>query len=215
MTRKRMQGRMHARVCMQGGVLHALARSRVGRLALVALVLVSFTGCEVVETKAETERIQADTERLTAQGEADAVRARADAEAEAAVIAAEAEAMEAEAAASEAKAASTEALAVLEQAQGDRSVKEAVAAQVESVTETLKTATGTLQTLAFGVVALVVVFSLGVVGMLVFMWRGQAAQVPGPQSQYVLVELPEQKAIGRDKVPALLRPISRSEVRHG
>lgn len=216
MTRKRTQGRMHARVCMQGGAHTRVTCSRVGRLALMVLVLVMLgTGCEPVNTKLETDKIAAQADLAAAEGRADAERVQAEGEAEAAVIAAEAQAMEAEAAANEAKAASTEALAVLQQAQGDRSVKEAVAAQVNSVTETLKAATGTLQTLAVAVVALVVLFGAGVLGFLYLAWRAQrqAAQVPGPSHRYVLVELPEHQAIGRDKVPALLRPIKR-EVQH-
>lgn len=216
MTSRHAKRRVHACACMQGGTCRRLACSRVGRLALLVLVLLVLgTGCDVAETKAETAKIEAEADRLAAQGNADAARIQAEGDAQAAVIAAEAQAMEAEAAANEAKAATTEALAILEQAQGDRTVKEAVANQVDGITGVLEATTGTLRMLAFGVVALVVVFSVGVVGILALAWRGQqqAAQVPGPQ--YVLVELPEQKAIGRDEVPALLRPISRSEVRRG
>lgn len=198
MSGKHMQTRMHARVCMQVGAHTRVTCSRVGRLVLVVLILVVFTGCEPVNTALETRQ------RV------------AEAEAEAAVIAAEAQAMEAEAAANEAKAATTEALAVLEQAQGDRTVKEALANQVNSITGVLEATTGTLRMLAFSVVALVVVFSVGVVGMLFMSWRGQrqAAQAP-----YILVQDPKAaKALGQDRgtslMPADLRPIERS-VRRG
>jgi len=217
MTQKRMQTRMHARVCMQGGAFRRVTCSRVGRLALAVLVLVVLgTGCEPVNTALETKQTEAESDLARAQGQADAARIQAEADAEAAVLEAEAQAIEAEASANEAKAATTEALAVLEQAQGDRTVKEALANQVNSITGVLEATTGTLRMLAFSVVALVVVFSVGVVGMLFMSWRGQqqAAQVPG---RYILVQDP--KALGQDHqtalMPADLRPIERSRVRRG
>jgi F0F1-type ATP synthase membrane subunit b/b' len=198
-------------------------------LALVVLVLVVLgTGCEPVNTALETKQTEAESDLARAQGQADATRIQAEAdaeakqrvaeaEAEAAVIEAEAQAMEAEASANEAKAATTEALAVLEQAHGDRTVKEALANQVNSITGVLEATTGTLRTLAVAVVALVVIFALGVGGMLFMSWRGQqqVAQVPG---RYILVQDPEAaKALSQDRrtalLPASLRPIEQSRRR--
>jgi hypothetical protein len=141
-------------------------------VVLVAL-FVSAGGCAALQEQAEAGRLVAEANRTRAESEARQEEVAALAAAEQAVAAAEANRAQSE--------------AVLEQAAGDRAVKEAVAEQVASSSRTLQRMTWLL-------VFLAVIFVVGVLVVLLLLFRWQAltlrqyVQLQERERSYTVIE---------------------------